>query len=1147
MMRAATLSLSTALLSLASISEAQTGFVNFETPHVHPLEITPDGARLLAVNTADDRLEVFDLGGAEPVSMGAIPVGSDPVSVRARTATEAWVVNHVSDSVSVVDVRTGRTLATVPTDDEPCDVVFAGVPQRAFVSCSQSNTVLVFDPSDLSLAPATIAINGEDPRALAVGNDGLSVYVAVFESGNGSTILGGGSTLPDSVPPNVVSDPAGPYGGVNPPPNSGASFDPPMKPGNPTPPEVSLIVKKDEQGNWMDDNGGDWTDFVSGAQAAKSARPVGWDLPDRDVAVIDTQTLGVGYVHRLMNMCMALSVHPVDGRIALIGTDATNEIRFEPVLNGVFLRVQLALAEPDDSSTTIVDLNPHLDYSTSTVGQAIRDQSIGDPRGIAWNAAGTRAYITGMGSNNVVVVDATGARAGLAPTIEVGEGPTGIALDEANARLFVLDKFEAAISVVDLATELETARVAFHDASPAAIRDGRQHLYGTHETSGLGHVACGSCHVDARMDRLSWDLGHPGGDVKSVAGQNLAGNNPLLGGGFEDWHPMKGPMLTQTLQDIIGKEPLHWRGDRDGLEEFNAAFMELQGDDVVLTAQEMQEYEDFLATLHFPPNPFRDLDNSLPTDLVMTGHLTTGRFGPAGQPLPNGDAERGLELCLPPNLLDLNALACVTCHTNNTGIGTDNTLDIFSGYSPIPPGPNGERHHMLVQVDEATNVTMKVPQLRNLHERVGFNQFLLENNAGFGFRHDGAVFSIEQFLTESLFEPQNDQDVADLVAFMLAFAGSELPQGSSGSLFEPPGTSSQDAHAAVGVQVRLEDLATATPEELSTLTLLYTLADAGRLGLVAHGMQGGELRGYQYLGLDSWQSDRQAELVSSSQLEAAASIGSELVFTAVPAGTERRVGVDRDADGALDGDERDAASDFADPASTPGGCGDPAPAAPSGLVATAIGDSLASLTWADNSGVETTVRVERSPAGLDAFELVADLPADTTQFLDHGLECATAYDWRVIARGCGGDSAAAVASTTTGACPLLAAAPPAISLGVGGAQQLTLRAGASHGGELYLVLGSATGTAPGLPVDAVLLPLVPDTYFLLTLQLVNSPTFPGSLGALDGAGEGSAAVVLGPNANPNLVGLVLHHAYLTFAGTGQATLASNSTELLLTP
>ena len=41
--------------------EANPSFVNWETPHVHPLELTPDGTRLLAGQHADDRLEVFDL------------------------------------------------------------------------------------------------------------------------------------------------------------------------------------------------------------------------------------------------------------------------------------------------------------------------------------------------------------------------------------------------------------------------------------------------------------------------------------------------------------------------------------------------------------------------------------------------------------------------------------------------------------------------------------------------------------------------------------------------------------------------------------------------------------------------------------------------------------------------------------------------------------------------------------------------------------------------------------------------------------------------------------------------------------------------------------------------------------------------------
>src|SRR5262245_9301714 len=165
--------------------EANPSFVNWETPHVHPLDLTPDGARLLAVNTADNRLEIFTVTSAGLIHTGAVTVGLDPVSVRARTNSEAWVINHVSDTVSVVNLSTLNVVRSFHPGDEPTDVVFAGNPTRAFVCVSQENKVRVYDPDDVGAPIATIPIQGEDPRALAT--DGSSVYAAIFESGNRTT------------------------------------------------------------------------------------------------------------------------------------------------------------------------------------------------------------------------------------------------------------------------------------------------------------------------------------------------------------------------------------------------------------------------------------------------------------------------------------------------------------------------------------------------------------------------------------------------------------------------------------------------------------------------------------------------------------------------------------------------------------------------------------------------------------------------------------------------------------------------------------------------------------------------------------------------------------------------------------------------
>ncbi len=920
----------TAAVALAGSAMGQTGFVNFETAQVSPINRTPDNSTLLALNTPDGRLEVFNITSGVPVAVGSVPVGVDPVSVRARTNTEVWVVNNISDSISIVDLTTMNVVRTITTKDEPADVVFAGAPQRAFVTCSQSDVVQVFDPANLLAAAVEIPIVGNEPRALAVSPDGLTVYAAVFESGNGTTVLGGGAdTTMGNIgfPPNVVNDPAGPYGGTqNPPPNTGGptgTIVPTKNPANGTAPKVALIVRKNGLNEWRDDNNGNWTNLVSGPNAALSGRLPGWDLADHDLAVINTGTLGVTYVKGLMNICMAVGVNPATGVVTVVGTEATNEKRFEPNLTGTFVRVNMASVTPGTLSKTIVDLNPHLTYAAPTIPQVDRDRSIGDPRGIVWNAAGTKGYVTGMGSNNVIAIDTAGARAGLWQTIEVGEGPTGLTIDDARQRVYVLNKFAGSITVLRTNNDTLVTTVQLHDPSPHAIKIGRKYLYDTHRNSGLGQIACASCHVDSRMDRLAWDLGDPTGVLQPLTGLNLGFGvpgiaPPLANPAFQPFHPMKGPMTTQTLQDIVGHEPHHWRGDRSGLEAFANAFLGLQGDDAPAPPNDVQEFEAFLATIHFPPNPFRNLDNSLPTNVPLTGHFKTGRFGGAGQALPNGNAVTGLSLYRV-SRLDGGTLACVTCHTLPTGAGTDTTWN-GSQYVNILAGPQGERHRGLVSIDGLTNITMKVPQTRNVGDKRGFNTTQLLNTAGTGFLHDGSVDSIERFVSEPVFNVTNDNEVAHLTALMLAFSGSDFAPAALNNIFDPPGGTSLDAHAAVGQQITFNGSNNTDPALLTRLNTFLAQANANRVGLVVKGRSGGIARGWYLSTPGTMQSDRAGETTTEVALRATAAAGSELTYTVVAEGTERRIGVDRDVDTYLDRDEIDAGSNPADPLSIPNFC-----------------------------------------------------------------------------------------------------------------------------------------------------------------------------------------------------------------------------------
>src|SRR5436190_6227991 len=177
------------LIGVCTVSAlfAQTNYVNFEGKLTRPICLSPDGTRLFAVNTADARLSVFDVTHPfNPFLVAEIPVGIEPVSVNAVNSDEAWVVNEVSDSVSIVSVSKGIVTDTLYAKDEPVDVVFAG--GKAFVSESRNRKVAVFDASTHALL-TNIVLFGESPRALAVNSNATKVYAAFAHSGNRTTIV----------------------------------------------------------------------------------------------------------------------------------------------------------------------------------------------------------------------------------------------------------------------------------------------------------------------------------------------------------------------------------------------------------------------------------------------------------------------------------------------------------------------------------------------------------------------------------------------------------------------------------------------------------------------------------------------------------------------------------------------------------------------------------------------------------------------------------------------------------------------------------------------------------------------------------------------------------------------------------------------
>lgn len=112
-------------------------------------------------------------------------------------------------------------------------------------------------------------------------------------------------------------------------------------------------------------------------------------------------------------------------------------------------------------------------------------------------------------------------------------------------------------------------------------------------------------------------------------------------------------------------------------------------------------------------------------------------------------------------------------------------------------------------------------------------------------------------------------------------------------------------------------------------------------------------------------------------------------------------------------------------------------------------------------------------------------------------------------------------------------------LAVGGLNQDTNRLGAANGirlemsvnagqaaaGSLYWILGSLSGTTPGLPVDGVTLALNPDAYFFLTLGNPNLAPLSVSQGLLTG-GQDLGLFEVGPGVLSGLVGSTIDHAFI---------------------
>jgi DNA-binding beta-propeller fold protein YncE len=828
----------------------------FESGPVRPIALSTDGQRLYVTNRPAHCLEIYAVSGDTLTLASTVAVGLEPVAIAERNGNEVWVVNHLSDSVSVVRLDgTPRVLRTLQVGDEPRDIVFAGPNRdRAFITAAwrgqnrpgaDSTSLLkngqgradvwVFDAANLDEStngnPLTIlTLFADTPRALAVSPDGKTVYAASHFSGNGTTTLHRDAVINRKPAPTTSAD-------------------------GTLAPDTGLIVKFDGA-VWRDEAKTDWSAAVK------------FSLPDNDlfaisasaaIPVVTQQVSGVGTT--LFNM----AVHPQSGKVYVSNTEARNHIRFEgpgnraSTVRGNVAESRVSVVDVSAKNVDAVHLNSHVNFGLAQ-GQAIsvtdKARSLSQPTTLVFSPNGNTLYVAALGSNKIAAlptasVASASFSADSSQHINVADGPAGLAINADGSRLFVYSHTAHRVSIVNTATKAVVNSTLLFTPDSVQVKSGRRFLYDATLTSSNGTTACSSCHTFADLDHLAWDLGNPD-DAPKANPNAYVSNSPKTTPRF---HPMKGPMTTQTLRGMTGNGPTHWRGDRTGtsrqtvngklesleaasFKEFNPAFVGLVGRQTPLSDTEMQAFTDFALALKMPPNPVRALDNSL-----------------------SANESVGRNIYINNNNMTLLG-SCNHCHTLSPTTGQFGTggLMSFEGF----------------RITE----NFKVPQLRNMYQKLGmfgFSGNTGEPNRGpqirgFGYSNDGGIDTLANFFSDPVFNfPAPAATTRDQVAaFTLAMDSDFLPIVGQQMTWRPGASTSDETRLTL-----LKQQARITaPRAACDLLVRATVAGAAHSGLMQSDGR--------------WQM-RTGNILDDTALRALASANQPLTFTCLPPGEGKRV------------------------------------------------------------------------------------------------------------------------------------------------------------------------------------------------------------------------------------------------------------------
>ena len=404
-----------------------------------------------------------------------------------------YVVCQDSDEVRVVDAQTNKVVGVVSVGRAPRGIALSPDGQQLYVTNAWSDSVSVIDTASLKVVQ-TLA-TGFEPSGIVVDRNGETLYVANRLSDDISVIdlKTGGETK------RLLA-------------GRGASY---------------LALSPD--GKWIY-----CTHLYPNPGAFRTQ-------PSSEITVIDTVRQIVVERKTLHNVAGVFHVAvSEDGKLCVVAQlRPKNLIPLAHVEHGWVFGDSLTLFGEDIGEPVQIPIDE-------------LDRYYALPWGVAIAPDKSKIFLTTAGSESVTVIDVahllqtvrsrrqpfvndlSASADYVSARIAVGHNPRGVLISQDGKRLYVANRLDDNISVIDTATDKVAATIDLGGPQTVdALRRGER-LFFTADFAFQGQFGCANCHLDATIDGLQWDL-EPDGFGKDIVD-------------------------NRSLEDLAGTEPFKWNG-----------------------------------------------------------------------------------------------------------------------------------------------------------------------------------------------------------------------------------------------------------------------------------------------------------------------------------------------------------------------------------------------------------------------------------------------------------------------------------------------------------------------------------------------------------------------------------------------------------